>query len=152
MGGAVTYFRPDVLGQMNIVIWAIPFACFVLSFVLGFLRAPFIMYQELNSQRHQEIKSRDERINSYEGRLKRAEAAQEPLEIENFHSPLLKKIEEHYKAQGRVVAYPRLSQKDEYLDKGFELACQPNTNREVWIGTHGGKSDKNIMMLKPKTG
>ncbi len=101
--------------------------------------------------RLEEIKAKDERIESYEGRLQKAEEVTEPVEIEDFRSSLLEKIKEHYEAEGHIVASPRLSEKDEYLAKGFELAYQPGTNREVWIGT-GSKSDRNIMMLKPKTG
>ena len=151
MAGAVTYFYPILSGQMNVLIWAIPVALFVLFFLLGFLHAPFVIYQELNSARLEETQSRDEKIKSYEDRLKKAKEVSKPVEIERFHSSLLETIKEHYEGEGRVVAYPRLSQKDEYLERGFELAYKPGTNREVWIGT-GSKADRNIMMLNPKTG
>ncbi len=150
MAGVVSYFYPILSGQMNILIWAIPVALFVLFFLLGFLHAPFVIYQELDSARLEEIKAKDEMIKSYEARLQKAEEVTEPVEIEDFNSPLLEKIKKHYETEGRVVAYPRLSQKDEYFERGFELAYKPGTNREVWIGT-GSKVNRNIMMLKPKT-
>ena len=151
MAGVLSYFYPILSGQMNILIWAIPVALFVLFFLLGFLHAPFVIYQELNSARLKEIQSKDEKIKSYEDRLKKAKEVSKPVEIEGFHSSLLETIKEHYEAEGRKVTYPRLSQKDEYLERGFELAYKPGTNREVWIGT-GSKEDRNIMMLNPKTG
>lgn len=151
LAGVVTYFYPILSGQMNILIWGLPAVFFLLFFILGFFNAPFLMYQELNSARLKEIKARDESIKAYEERLRKTEEVTEPLEIEGFQSSLLEKIKSHYEAEDRVVAYPRLSQKDEYLEKGFDLAYQPGTNREVWIGT-GSRSDRNIMMLKPKAG
>ena len=151
MAGGVTYFYPILSDQINVLIWAIPVGFFVLFFLLGFLRAPFVIYQELNSARLGEIKSRDEKIQSCEDRLKKATEVSKPVEIERFHSSLLETIKEHYEGEGRVVAYPRLNQKDEYLERGFELAYKPGTNREVWIGT-GSKVNRNIMMLNRKTG
>ena len=72
---------------------------------------------------------------------------EEPFKVEAFSSPLLRQMEDHFEEQGEAVAYPRLSEKTEYLAKGFQIAYKPGTHQEVWI-THS--SGDHIMMLKPK--
>lgn len=72
---------------------------------------------------------------------------EEPFKVETFSSPLLRQMEDHFEAQGEAVAYPRLSEKEEYLTRGFEIAYKPGTRQEVWITYSGGD---HIMMLKPK--
>jgi hypothetical protein len=71
----------------------------------------------------------------------------EPFKVETFSNPLLKQMEDHFGEQGETVAYPLLSEKVEYVIKGFQVAYRPGTRREVWI-THS--SGDHIMMLKPK--
>ena len=72
---------------------------------------------------------------------------EEPFKVETFSSPLLRQMEDHFEEQGEVVAYPRLSEKEEYLAWGFQIAYKPGTRQEVWITYSGGD---HIMMLKPK--
>ena len=56
-------------------------------------------------------------------------------------------MEDYFEEQGEAVAYPRLSEKGEYLAKGFRIAYKPGTRQEVLITYSGGD---HIMMLKPK--
>ena len=72
---------------------------------------------------------------------------EEPFKVETFSSPLLRQMEDYFEEQGEAVAYPRLSEKTEYLAKGFQIAYKPGTHQEVWI-THS--SGDHIMMLKPR--
>ncbi len=72
---------------------------------------------------------------------------EEPFKVETFSSPLLRQMEDHFEEQGEAVAYPRLSERQEYWAKGFQIAYKPGTRQEVWI-THS--SGDHIMMLKPK--
>ena len=72
---------------------------------------------------------------------------EEPFKVDTFRSPLLREMEDHFEEQGEVVAYPRLSEKEEYLAWGFQIAYKPGTRQEVWITYSGGD---HIMMLKPK--
>ncbi len=72
---------------------------------------------------------------------------EEPFRVEEFTSPLFRQMEDHFPEQGDAVAYPRLSEKEEYLTRGFQVAYKPGTGQEVWI-THS--SGDHIMMLKPK--
>jgi len=72
---------------------------------------------------------------------------EEPFKVETFRSPFLRQMEDHFEEQGEAVAYPRLSEKEEYLAKGFQIAYKPGTRQEVWITYSGGD---HIMMLKPK--
>ena len=71
----------------------------------------------------------------------------EPFKVETFSSPPIKQMEDHFGEQGETVAYPLLSEKVEYVIKGFQIAYKPGTRQEVWI-THS--SGDHIMMLKPK--
>ena len=70
----------------------------------------------------------------------------EPFKVETFSNPLIKQMEDHFGEQGETVAYPLLSEKVEYVIKGFQIAYKPGTRQEVWI-THS--SGDHIMMLKP---
>ncbi len=72
---------------------------------------------------------------------------EEPFKVETFSSPLLRQMEDHFEEQGEAVAYPRLSEKVEYLTKGFQIAYKPGTRQEVWISHSSGD---HIMMLKPR--
>ncbi len=72
---------------------------------------------------------------------------EEPFRVDKFSSPLLREMEAHFEELGEAVAYPRLSEKEEYLTWGFRIAYKPGTHQEVWI-THG--SVDHIMMLKPE--
>ena len=72
---------------------------------------------------------------------------EEPFIVETFSSPFLRQMEDYFEEQGEAVAYPRLSERQEYLAKGFQIAYKPGTHQEVWI-THS--SGDHIMMLKPK--
>jgi hypothetical protein len=72
---------------------------------------------------------------------------EEPFKVETFSDPLLRQMEDHFERQGEAVAYPRLSERQEYLAKGFQIAYKPGTGQEVWI-THS--SGDHIMMLKPR--
>jgi hypothetical protein len=72
---------------------------------------------------------------------------EEPFKVEGFGSPLLRQMEDYFEEQGEAVAYPRLSERQEYLVQGFRIAYKPGTRQEVRI-THS--SGDHIMMLKPK--
>ena len=71
----------------------------------------------------------------------------EPVKVETFSNPLIRQMEDHFGEQGETVTYPLLSEKVEYVIKGFQIAYKPGTRQEVWI-THS--SGDHIMMLKPK--
>ena len=71
----------------------------------------------------------------------------EPFKVETFSNPFIRKLEDHFGEQGETVAYPLLSEKVEYVIKGFQIAYKPGTRQEVWI-THS--SGDHIMMLKPQ--
>ena len=71
----------------------------------------------------------------------------EPFKVETFSNPLIRQMEDHFGEQGEAVAYPLLSEKVEYVIKGFQVAYKPGTRQEIWI-THS--SGDHIMMLKPK--
>jgi hypothetical protein len=70
----------------------------------------------------------------------------EPFTVETFSNSLIKQMEDHFEEQGETVAYPLLSEKVEYVIKGFQIAYKPGTRQEIWI-THS--SGDHIMMLKP---
>ena len=72
---------------------------------------------------------------------------EEPFMVETFSSPFLRQMEDYFEEQGEVVAYPRLSEKEEHLAMGFQIAYKPGTRQEVWITYSGGD---HIMMLKPR--
>jgi hypothetical protein len=72
---------------------------------------------------------------------------EEPFKVEAFSDPLLRQMEDYFEEQGEAVAYPRLSERHEYLAQGFQIAYKPGTRQEVWI-THSGGD--HIMMLKPR--
>ena len=72
---------------------------------------------------------------------------EEPFRVEKFSSPVLRQMENYFEEQGEAVAYPRLSEKEEYLARGFEIAYKPGTRQEVWVTYSGGD---HIMMLKPE--
>ena len=71
----------------------------------------------------------------------------EPFKVETFSNPFIRKLEDHFGEQGETVAYPLLSEKVEYVIKGFQIAYKSGTRQEVWI-THS--SGDHIMMLKPQ--
>lgn len=71
----------------------------------------------------------------------------EPVKVETFSNPLIRQMEDHFGEQGEAVAYPLLSEKVEYVIKGFQIAYRPGTRQEVWITQSSGD---HIMMLKPK--
>ncbi len=72
---------------------------------------------------------------------------EEPFIVETFSSPVLRQMEDYFEEQGEAVAYPRLSEKEEHLAQGFQVAYKPGTRQEVWITYSSGD---HIMMLKPK--
>jgi len=181
LGAVIALFRPDLLGELNWLLWAAPLSVFLLFFLLGILWVPWIMHQERNPgvskeiepprvtvstriegpvQVEQERKTR--RVKEavpLKGRVEAKEVerphqvqrgirtTEEPFKVEAFSSPLLRQMEDHFEEQGEAVAYPRLSEKTEYLAKGFQIAYKPGTHQQVWI-THS--SGDHIMMLKPK--
>ncbi len=181
LGAVIALFRPDLLGELNWLLWVAPLSVFLLFFLLGILWVPWIMHQERNPgvskeiepprvtvstriegpvQVEQERKTR--RVKEavpLKGRVEAKEVerphqvqrgirtTEEPFKVEAFSSPLLRQMEDHFEEQGEAVAYPRLSEKTEYLAKGFQIAYKPGTHQEVWI-THS--SGDHIMMLKPK--
>jgi len=181
LGAVIALFRPDLLGELNWLLWVAPLSVFLLFFLLGILWVPWIMHQERNPgvskeiepprvtvstriegpvQVEQERKTRRvKEAAPLKGRVEAKEVerphqvqrgirtTEEPFKAEAFSSPLLRQMEDHFEEQGEAVAYPRLSEKTEYLAKGFQIAYKPGTHQEVWI-THS--SGDHIMMLKPK--
>ena len=182
LGAVIALFRPDLLGELNWLLWAAPLSVFLLFFLLGILWVPWIMHQERNPGVSKEIEppkvtvstriegpveveqerktTRVKEAVPIEGRVEAKEVErpvqvqreipttrEEPFKVETFSSPLLRQMEDYFEEQGEAVAYPRLSERQEYLTKGFQIAHKPGTRQEVWI-THS--SGDHIMMLKPK--
>ncbi len=182
LGAVIALFRPDLLGELNWLLWAVPLSVFLLFLLLGILWVPWIMHQERTAGITKEIEPPKVTIRTHiEGpvpvekerkatRVKEAAPIErsaeakkierpvhvqrgleaqreEPFKVEAFSSPLLREMEDHFEEQGEVVAYPRLSEREEYLAWGFQIAYRPGTRQEVWITYSGGD---HIMMLKPK--
>ncbi len=182
LGAVIALVRPDLLGELNWLLWAAPLSVFLLFLLLGILWVPWIMHQERNRGVSKEIEPPKVTVSTrIEGpvqveqereptrvkqpapdekglepkRLEKAVQVQrgieaqtdEPFKVDTFRSPLLRQMEDYFEEQGEVVAYPRLSEKEEYLAWGFQIAYKPGTRQEVWITYSGGD---HIMMLKPK--
>jgi len=182
LGAAIALFRPNLLGELNWLLWAAPFSVFLLFLLLGILWAPWIMHQERNAGVSKKIEPPKVTVSTHikgpvpveqerearrvlepVGTPQKIEAKEverplqvrreirtkreEPFKVEEFSSSLLRQMEDHFAEQGEAVAYPRLSEKKEYLARGFQVAYKPGTGQEVWI-THS--SGDHIMMLKPK--
>ena len=182
LGAAIALFRPNLLGELNWLLWAAPLSVFLLFLLLGILWAPWIMHQERNAgvskkieppkvtvstriegpirvEQEREARRELEPVGtSQKIEAKKVERPlqiqrgiqtkrEEPFKVDKFSSPLLRQMEDHFAEQGEAVAYPRLSEKEEYLARGFQIAYKPGTGQEVWI-THS--SGDHIMMLKPK--
>ncbi len=182
LGAVIAPFRPDLLGELNWLLWAAPLSVFLLFLLLGILWVPWIMHQERNPEVSREIEPPKVTVRTrIEGPVpveeerkatrvketapieRRVEAKkierpvqvqrglesqrEEPFKVEAFSSPLLREMEDHFEELGEVVAYPRLSEKEEYLAWGFQIAYKPGTRQEVWITYSSGD---HIMMLKPK--
>ena len=182
LGAAIALFRPNLPGELNWLLWAVPLSVFLLFLLLGILWAPWIMHQERNAGVSKQIEPPKVTVSTrIEGpvRVKQERTTtrvrepapvergveakkverplqvqreihtkrEEPFRVEEFSSPLLRQMEDHFADQGEAVAYPRLSEKEEYLTRGFQVAYKPGTGQEVWI-THS--SGDHIMMLKPK--
>ena len=167
LGAVIALFRPDLLGELNWLLWVAPLSVFLLFFLLGILWVPWIMHQERNPgvskeiepprvtvstriegpvQVEQERKTR--RVKEavpLKGRVEAKEVerphqvqrgirtTEEPFKVEAFSSPLLRQMEDHFEEQGEAVAYPRLSEKTEYLAKGFQIAYKPGTHQPATL-------------------
>jgi len=182
LGAVISLFSPNLLGELNWLLWGVPLSFFLLFFLLGILWAPWILHQERNEGVSKKIEPPKVTVSTrIEGPLQveqerkttrvkepvpvegRVEAQgverpvpvqreipttrEDPFKVETFSSPLLRQMEDYFEEQGEAVAYPRLSERQEYLAKGFQIAYKPGTHQEVWI-THS--SGDHIMMLKPK--
>jgi len=192
LGAAIALFRPDLLGELNWLLWAAPLSVFLLFFLLGIFWAPWIMHRERNAgvskkveppkvivstrmegpvqveqerttTRMKEAAPVEKRVQEPVGTQQKVEArkiekpvqvqkgieakGEEPFRVEKFSSPVLRQMENYFEEQGEAVAYPRLSEKEEYLARGFEIAYKPGTRQEVWVTYSGGD---HIMMLKPE--
>jgi hypothetical protein len=71
-----------------------------------------------------------------------------PFKISRLDDPIMDKITQHYKGIGKDCVLPRLSDKDSYLARGYELATYPGTRQEVWVGAVGNYYE-HILLLKP---
>jgi len=182
LGAVIALLRPDLLGELNWLLWAAPLSVFLLFLLLAILWAPWIMHQERNAGVSKEIQPPKVTVSTrIEGPVPVAQEREarrilepvgtpqkretkkverplqiqreiltkreEPFKVEKFSSPLLRQLEDHFAQQGEAVAYPRLSERKEYLARGFQIAYKPGTGQEVWITYSGGD---HIMMLKPK--
>jgi predicted HTH transcriptional regulator len=81
--------------------------------------------------------------------LRRMVSGDAPFKIGKMNDPVLKVVEDHYRAQGRDPSLPLLMNRDSCLSQGYELAVYPGTRREVWVGAVGDRFE-HILMLKPK--
>lgn len=81
--------------------------------------------------------------------LRRMLSGDAPFKIGKLNDPVLKGIEDHYRAPGRDPSLPLLVNRDSCLSQGYEPAVYPGTRREVWHGAVGERFE-HILMLKPK--
>ncbi len=48
LGAVISLFSPNLLGELNWLLWGVPLSFFLLFFLLGILWAPWILHQERN--------------------------------------------------------------------------------------------------------
>lgn len=72
-----------------------------------------------------------------------------PFKIARMNDPVMKELEAHYRALGRELSLPLLTNRDSCLSRGYELAMYPGTRREVWVGAVGDRYE-HILLLKPR--
>jgi hypothetical protein len=80
--------------------------------------------------------------------LRRMLIGDSPFKIGKMNDPVLKGIEEHYRAQGRELSLPLFANRDSCLAQGYEPAVYPGTRREVWVGAIGDRFE-HVLMLRP---
>jgi len=49
ISGVISYFNPQWNDTANLLMWAVPLFVFVATFVFGFIKAPYIIYKELEN-------------------------------------------------------------------------------------------------------
>ncbi|MBU4311997.1 MAG: nucleotide-binding protein [Candidatus Omnitrophica bacterium] len=74
------------------------------------------------------------------------------LKIDKLGGPLYDKAKEYYDKQGLELAWPLLSDKDNKVVEGYQIATFPGTKREIWAG-YDRTRDKyeHILMTKPQS-
>jgi diguanylate cyclase (GGDEF)-like protein len=75
-------------------------------------------------------------------------AVSAPFKIPKMGDAELEKVASYYRGLGREPVLPRLEDRDVNLARGYELALDPGTSREVWVGFNDGAYE-HLLMLKP---
>ena len=67
-----------------------------------------------------------------------------------MENEVIKKTREHYEALGYEVFLPSWNARDSKLVKGYEVACDPITKKEIWAGCNNYGICEHILMVKSK--
>jgi len=73
----------------------------------------------------------------------------DPVKSARPDGKVVQDTKEYYKKLGYQWSLPLLSDKDNKLAEGYQIAFYPGTRSEVWVNEIGGRYEC-ILMLKPK--
>ncbi|MCA9666633.1 MAG: CHAT domain-containing protein [Myxococcales bacterium] len=72
-----------------------------------------------------------------------------PMVTRSLEGTLYQQVREHYASQGRQVCWPHLSDRDEKIAQGYEVAFHPTTGREIRGGSDHRGRQEHLLMVRP---
>lgn len=141
VGAVTTLFKPDLLGELNWLLWVVPLSVFLLFLLLGVLWAPWIMHQERDAGVSRKIKpprltvsTRIERSvqveqNREPTRVKQPASAEKGLEAKRLEKPVQVQRgipttrEEPFIVE--TFSSPLLRQMEDYFEEQGEAVAYP---------------------------
>jgi len=141
LGAVTTLFKPDLLGELNWLLWVVPLSVFLLFILLGILWAPWIMHRERDAGVSRKIKpprltvsTRIERSVQVEQkreptRVKQPASAEKGLEAKRLEKPVQVQRgipttrEEPFIVE--TFSSPLLRQMEDYFEEQGEAVAYP---------------------------
>ncbi len=141
LGAVIALLTPDLLGELNWLLWAVPLSFFLLFFLLGIVWAPWILYQERNEGVSKKIEPPKVTVSTrIEGPLqfeqeRKTTRVKEPVPIESRLE--VTRLEKTVQVQGEIpttreepfkvetFSSPLLRQMEDYFEEQGEAVAYP---------------------------
>lgn len=138
-GGIATRVRPELAGQMNFLLWAVPLAVFILAVMVGFILAPYQMHQEVVRERDGlQIRLVD---------LERRQSAELPVmhvSLSQFRERIAPRLE----AAGYEIKFPAVEKRLAFFQDGWEEVVEEVAGRKHRIVVGDGERVHNLAFVR----
>jgi len=141
LGAVTTLFKPDLLGELNWLLWVVPLSVFLLFILLGILWAPWIMHRERDAGVSRKIKPPRLTVSTRIERSVQVEPKQEPTRVKQPASAEkgleAKRLEKPVQVQRGIpttreepfivetFSSPLLRQMEDYFEEQGEAVAYP---------------------------